>query len=95
MQKTYAQYINEVEPSPTSDICFRQHEATAWQETFDQFMKIGESEERTVSSAVDDSLGVDSLQTKDINKKETKAYQLDDDVNNDQAPKKEKNITRA
>lgn len=47
-----------------------------------------------MSSAVEDSLGIDSLQKKDINKEETKVYKLDNDVNDDQAPKEEKNISR-
>lgn len=37
--------------------------------------------------------GIDNLQTEDINKEETKAYELDDDVNDDQAPKEEESIT--
>ncbi|XP_039143993.1 uncharacterized protein LOC120281156 [Dioscorea cayenensis subsp. rotundata] len=44
----------------------------------DQFIDTGESEERT---------------TEDINKEETEAYELDDDVNDDQAPKEEENNT--
>lgn len=58
-------------------------------------MKMGESDERTMSSAVEKPIGVNSLLIECTKKEENMAYEIENDENDDQIHDKEERTTGA